>query len=111
MKVFVYGTLKQGFHNHDFIEASGGKFVGGAWLDNFMMTDGGHGWFPVALKGDGYKMYGEVYEVDTLVHTDYLEGYPTHYDRELVKTEHGEAWVYFQHDTASDALLIGDGVW
>ena len=111
MKVFVYGTLKKGFHNHDFITHSDGEYVGDGWLSGFRMTDGGHNCFPVALKDDTATMYGEIYDVSTLENTDYLEGYPHHYDRTEVNTEVGKVWIYFQHETHPEAEDVVDGVW
>lgn len=80
-KVFVYGTLKHGFHNHDYflkgIEFKKAKALG------INLHAGPH--FPYAIKGAGIAL-GEVYEVDddTLERLDRLEGVPHHYQRDEV---------------------------
>jgi gamma-glutamylcyclotransferase (GGCT)/AIG2-like uncharacterized protein YtfP len=72
-RVFVYGTLKSGIHNHRLLAHA--KFIGYAITDQaYHMVAGG---FPIVLEGGDYAVKGEVYEVDdaTLRYLDYLEGY------------------------------------
>lgn len=85
--VFVYGTLRQGFHNHRFLQWTGHEatFIGDAvTVNRFNMIACG---FPILLRplGDGVnvedqmpalQVVGEVYEVDdeTLANLDRLEG-------------------------------------
>jgi gamma-glutamylcyclotransferase (GGCT)/AIG2-like uncharacterized protein YtfP len=87
MNVFVYGTLKRGFHNHGFLK--GARFVGNAVLSQaFRMYDTGG--FPVIIKATdempGYLPTGEVYELPNdggrmLAALDRLEGEGRMYDR------------------------------
>ena len=64
MKIFVYGTLKRGFHNHFLLKDA--KFLGVAVTEyEYRMIDLGS--FPAlipAQEGEGFSIYGEVYEVD-----------------------------------------------
>jgi len=94
MKVFVYGTLKQGYGNHRLMIESKGKFLGKDKIVGYACINTRS--FPYAEKKDGYKIIGEVYELmsNDLSLLDQLEGYPTHYSRSEVTTKFGLAWVY-----------------
>ena len=59
-KVFTYGTLMKQRRNHFILENS--KYLGDAILDDYGLYE--LGTFPGAVKMLGYKVYGEVYEVD-----------------------------------------------
>lgn len=108
-KVFVYGSLKEGFHNHCVIKDSGGKLLAKDYrLDGFSMFSLRA--FPAIVPNHVDSVYGEIYEVDDLEYTDYLEGYPHFYDRKEVETEFGKAWVYFHHEQPTDAY-VASGVW
>lgn len=86
MKVFVYGTLKRGYHNWHRILKDHAELLGGAeTLDRFEMVDWGcPSIYP--LSEDGHRVRGEVYEVDvpTLCRLDQLEGEGYSYLRRLV---------------------------
>lgn len=75
MKVFVYGTLKLGYHNHGLL---GGlkNYIGEGILHDYGVFDLPYG-FPGVDKHIGGYVVGEVYEVDeeTLKVLDRLEGY------------------------------------
>lgn len=98
MKVFVYGTLKKGFHNHRCLE--GARFVTNAHLSvPFRMFDTGG--FPVLLPATankpGYFPTGEVYELPEgregeliLARLDRLEGEGHMYHRQEHQTMDGE---------------------
>ena len=107
--VMVYGSLKQGFHNHDVIafdfdnhtRNKGYDYHGKVkTLDKFTMFDMGS--FPaIMFDEDGYVVSGELYGVDnaTLDLLDTLEGYPSLYNRKKVKLDVGvEAWIYFMEE-------------
>jgi len=83
MLVFVYGTLKQGHHNHRLLAHT--RFVGYATTNKkYQMLDAG---FPVLLDPtddeDGHIVSGEVYDVDaaTAKRLDQLEGKGRMYNR------------------------------
>ena len=72
-RVFVYGSLKRGFRNHQYVENA--RFVGEAYtVTHFRMLDGS---FPVLRDAGADRMpiSGEVFDVDapTLVKLDELE--------------------------------------
>lgn len=84
-RVFVYGTLKRGIHNHRLLETS--DFFGEAYtVDTFRMYQTG---FPVIFMSDhpdAKSVFGEVYDVDdeTLERLDQLESAGYMYDRRQV---------------------------
>ena len=83
VKLFVYGTLMQGFHNHYLL--GGAKFVGPATTqENYSMYVSGIPY--VSEKPATYPIEGEVYEVDkyTLEDLDRLEGHPVWYQRKEI---------------------------
>lgn len=86
-KVFVYGTLKTGFHNHKRYLADAKKLCNAK--TKFKMAMIGKGLpFPYMLGDhpDGHNVEGEVYEVNEkqLRDLDYLEGVPTHYRKRVI---------------------------
>jgi gamma-glutamylaminecyclotransferase len=82
-RVFVYGTLKSGFWNHDLLE--GCEFVGGAaTVPTYKMIENG---FPVIIPDpEGKPLAGEIYAVDDepLARLDQLEREGSSYDRKLI---------------------------
>ena len=96
--LFVYGTLKFGYHNNPLLAR--GRLVGvGVTQNAYTMRDVG---FPALLRNGGNlrQVYGEVYRIGdaTLRRIDQLEGNGHLYQRELVpaqvngKTE--QVWLY-----------------
>lgn len=98
-KVFVYGTLRKGKHNHHLLKGS--KFLG--------EYETGPGYkkivsgLPYLLKDEsGEGCEGELYEVSalTLQLLDRLEGHPDWYERKIItvykpdKDIGTEAWAY-----------------
>lgn len=104
--VFVYGTLKQGHHNHKRL-LQDAKFVdeGFSTTKGFLGTDTPAFYHEKELLGKDIevrKIKGEIFKVDlpTFENLDRLEGHPNMYFRcpEVVKSRHfGEytCWVYF----------------
>lgn len=89
--VFVYGTLKQGFHNHSVLHKSA-KYLGVArtYRHEFEMEDTGG--FPVVHRvkeTEGNYIYGEVYAVtpENVMSLDRLEGNGVMYEREKVQVK------------------------
>ena len=94
-KVFVYGSLKRGYGNNNFLSDS--KFVGEDVTKDNNYNLFSFGGFPGVIKGGGEKVLGELWEVDddTLGHLDSLEGNGSFYQREIVPLESGEeAYMY-----------------
>ena len=116
--VFVYGTLKRGFHNHGLIRQIGAEFVSiGRTAESFpLVVDG----LPYLLnsRGCGHQVEGEIYRIpdsEGWTALDRLEGHPRFYKRELtnIDGDDGEtycAWVYFlarHHERLSALPFVG----
>lgn len=108
--VFVYGTLLAGEPNNFFLKGS--TKLGEDSVTGFLMKDLGP--FPACVPNDNENntIVGEVWEVsdETFKHLDRLEGYPDFYDRVLVDTFAGKAWIYVNAG-ASSSPTIKSGDW
>lgn len=122
-RVFVYGTLKQGFSNGHFLEDC--LFLGNASIKG-QLLDIGH--FPGLVGSDDWKsrVWGEVYLVthDILAQLDRLEGEGSLYLRKSVivrmetnckgKPYLGQkaklVWAYFW-GSHTDYAVIESGNW
>lgn len=112
--VFVYGTLMQGYGNHDLLSTS--EFIGERTTeDTFILVDAIA--FPYMLDVSGYDQYqkrvhGELYRMETstvLQSLDYLESEGSHYHRRLIQTTEGEtAWSYLVFDTPLSTVYLAD---
>lgn len=108
--VFVYGSLKRGFGNHNLLEGS--KFFGitETVYRNFRMYPL-FGSFPAVTiaTDDAFAIMGELYEVEsvTMKRLDVLEGNGSMYTRRLVSvynnSEIVEAWMYLMPE--NDKLI------
>lgn len=121
--VFVYGSLKSGFHNHRLLDHGGVMALGAATtVKPYFMLSGRAFPFlidPAALGADHEacvadvigRVRGELYAIDdeTMADLDRLEGHPDFYKRELVPIAVNAlrggingadivAWVYFLQD-------------
>ena len=116
-KVFVYGTLKKGQYNHRVI--GGATFIADTATVDSDYTMYHLGGYPGVVQNGGKdRIYGELYEVNDVIFNklDGLEGYPDFYDRKIIKTEHGEAWIYIYNHANSEGgvaqrNIIEGGVW
>lgn len=97
IRVFVYGSLKQGRGNHRLLEKS--KFLGRCYIEgpHVMVSLGG---YPGLVREESLasrKIVGEVYQIneETLQSLDWLEGHPRYYERKKVETPFKNAWVYY----------------
>jgi len=96
--VFVYGTLMRGHYNHAFL--SGSRFFGEGTAHGLALYNVTSA-FPGAVRRDGCRVMGEVYEVDreTLAMLDRLESNGCLYRREKFPVVLGsgdvvKAWTY-----------------
>lgn len=111
-RVLVYGSLKQGFGNHRLLEHV-------PCLDNnvtFTGTMKSLGGYPCVTQHGSTVITGELYEVDdaTLQRLDQLEGHPHYYERKIVETSAGPAWIYLIDDPSvyeGSTRLVHDGCW
>ena len=106
--VFVYGTLKKGHGNNYLLQEA--EYLGKAiTYKRFRLFDVG---FPYAVPSkDGARIRGEVYKVnpEIMQALDWLEGFPTHYKRQIIKVEleNGEvieAWIYYTKEPRGDEI-------
>jgi gamma-glutamylaminecyclotransferase len=110
--VFVYGSLKRGFHNHSVMVASGGQLIAKDSIPAGMFKMLDLGAFPALVEADGGPITGEVYRVATLERLDMLEGYPRFYNRRIVTTDSGQrAWIYFLENDRSNRDVVASGKW
>jgi gamma-glutamylaminecyclotransferase len=112
LRVFAYGTLQRGEHNHRLLETA--RYVGPARTARaFTLYDLGP--FPALVAGGSTAVLGEVYEVDaeTLERLDHLEGTPRFYQRVAIPLELGavvEAYVQ-RLDQVRRQRVIASGNW
>jgi gamma-glutamylcyclotransferase (GGCT)/AIG2-like uncharacterized protein YtfP len=96
MKVAVYGSLRQGFHNYGLLENS--KYLG-TFKTKPVFTMLSLRAFPGLILDGNTSIVIEVYEVDEKVFSrlDSLEGYPSFYNRIQIPVEgiEGSAWIYY----------------
>lgn len=98
-KVAVYGSLREGLHNHRVL--GGSECLGTDKLKGFSMFSLGSFPFITPEEEESPEIAVEVYEVNESVFAslDRLEGYPSFYDRKEVDTIHGKCWIYFIEET------------
>lgn|SRR5690348_4803270 len=95
MKVFVYGTLKQGYGNNRLLDKA--KFVENAVIPGFKLYDSG---FPVAAPDEFSAVSGEIWDISgdhqerTLFNLDSLEGEGRMYNRQEVGED---TYMYVGH--------------
>lgn len=106
-KVFVYGSLKRGFHNNTLLYES--RFIGERITQDETWIMRSLGGFPgVVRKYHGAlsaSIHGDLYEVDdfTLSRLDRLESNGQFYSRELVRLRDEDelAWMYILNNDHS----------
>lgn len=112
MKVAVYGSLRQGFGNHQLLQDS--EFLGTMITQNewTMYSLGG---FPGIVPKGEISILTEVYEVNDEIfqRLDRLEGYPEFYNRQEIETPYGQAWIYYLEDRPSwgSPIIVQSGDW
>lgn len=122
--VFVYGSLKSGFHNHRLLIDHKATPYGHALTDmRYLLLKGGAFPYlidPAALDEIGKlatmsvrgHVSGELYRMDDagLVALDSLESHPHFYRREVITVNHDvKAWAYFLTE-ADKRLSEHDGL-
>lgn len=114
--LFVYGSLKRGFHNHSYLR--GARFFGeGRTRPEFDLVDLED--FPATVRSGRFHIQGEIYRVNRRIldDVDLLEGNGIFYKRiiETIFTSDGEieCWLYILVDPDSGSKPIAplpDGV-
>lgn len=110
--VFVYGTLKSGWGNHDSYMADA-KFIKDVALKGVSIHTDEATRLPFAMKNKKGRIQGEIYEVDdqTLKMLDRLESHPVWYKRQLFKVGKYKVWIYLNPEEAKDLPIIPNGNW
>ncbi len=109
-RVFVYGTLLRGEVNHHLLQRA--RYLGPHRTEpRFTLLVLGA--YPGLVSGGDTAVFGEVYGVDTagLHRLDQLEDYPRLYDRRVIATAHGSAWVYLYRGPRWDRARLAHGDW
>lgn len=115
--LFVYGTLKRNFGNHRVLEE--GEYLQDGRISSGKFTMLDLGAFPALVQDkEGTDIHGELYRVNTqsLRSCDWLEGYPSFYNREVVDVNLSvgntvKAWVYFLSEPRGVSNSIESGEW
>lgn len=127
MKIFVYGTLKPGFHNYDFYLKGRTLSEVPGFLSGYDMYSV-RGSFPAIAENDNHHdlVHGVVVEIDdndfdTLFLLDGLEGYRQYHPKSSmylrvpvrVATDDGlvEAFTYVWNRETKGLPRIPSGVW
>lgn len=116
MRVFVYGTLKQGLHNHHYLIDQ--QYLGPATLPDYTLY-AVTPWYPGILPaepGRKSQVDGELYDVDAscVARLDHLEDNgATYLRREVTLTlpdgSHTVAWAYIWHQPITPAMPVIPG--
>lgn len=110
--VAVYGSLRKGMGNHRLIEREEGTLLSTERIKGWEMYS--YGGFPFIRPAENPEdeITIEVYAmpVTAMQPLDRLEGYPSFYDRKLVDTSKGKAWIYFIDQKGNDARVT-NGDW
>jgi len=109
--VAVYGSLRACLSNHYLLEESNciGTFVLNLPYTMISLIS-----FPALIKTERTNnITVEIYEInnETLKRLDYLEGYPSFYNRELISVNGIKAWIYYindSHEFKNDIVQSGD---
>lgn len=112
--LFVYGTLKRGYHNHRLLADA--IFEGEYEAHGFSLLD--FGAFPGMIDGPG-SVHGEVYQItkEMLPALDRLEGVPTLYERRSIYIHKGGdgfkcyAYIFKPMMDLKEYQIIESGRW
>lgn len=113
-KVAVYGSLRKGMGNHGLLVAVGAVLVSTERAPGFNMVS--LGGYPAVYESVG-DITIEVYDVahneeESMRRLDRLEGFPTFYNRKLIDTSQGPAWIYFMpEEQLAHRRAVPNGDW
>jgi gamma-glutamylaminecyclotransferase len=109
-RIFVYGTLRRGeSHAHLLNNA---EYLGPHLTEpRYTLCDLGD--YPAAVSWGVTAIHGEVYDVDdqTLHMLDEYEDFPKLYNRRLIPTPYGGAWMYLVLAPPAVTCIIAHGDW
>ncbi len=117
--VFVYGTLRRGFHNHRLLQHA--ECLGEAQTVEAYVLRSRAGGIPFVGRDLALSsIHGELFRIDerTLAQLDRLEGYrpeaheSSWYQRERIEVrcngQRHTAWIYFNSDVTQPIVPHGD---
>lgn len=115
--VAVYGTLREGLTNHQFI--TGCKRIGLGWLTGFRMYNLGEYPGVIPTHDESGRIRVEWYDVpdDVLAELDRLEEFNPEapqsslYLRKRVFSPYGQGWIYIYNQPLSSAPYMEAGDW
>lgn len=111
--ISVFGSLRKNLHNNYILDNA--EYLGiTKTAPIFTMLDFGS--YPGLLHTGNTEVEIEVYKVMddiTWKRLDMLEGYPDFYNRMIIETEYGFAWIYYNPLTESnvDSKIVNSGNW
>ncbi len=104
--LFVYGSLKKGFDNHNLLTKYAKRIGKSITIGKFGMFEDSFGNYPYLIPVPKMRIHGELYLIERkelLDKLDQFEGAPEYYERKkiLVKSHRGthRAFVYIQPHT------------
>jgi len=104
--LFVYGSLKKGFDNHNLLSQYAKRLGKARTVKKFGMFEDSFGNYPYLVPAPHTKIHGELYQItrkELMDKLDTFEGSPEYYERKKieVKSHHGvqRAFVYIQPHT------------
>ena len=105
--LFVYGSLKKGFDNHNLLSKYTKRLGKAHTVKKFAMFEDSFGNYPYLVDAPYAKIKGELYQItraELMKRIDEFEGAPDYYMRKKieVKSHHGvkRAFVYVKPDRA-----------
>ena len=116
--VAVYGSLREGLHNHRVLKNADAKKQGSFISEpKFTLIDLGQ--YPGLYEGGVTSIIFEVYEVDDagLISVNRLEGYTpgsnsnNFYDRITIDTPYGKAYTYIYQPKPDEPKVVIEGDW
>ncbi len=106
--LFVYGSLKKGFDNHQLLTKYAKRVGKAITVGKFGMFEDSFGNYPYLVPVPHTRVHGELYQInrrELMDKIDAFEGAPEYYERKKieVKSHHGvqRAFVYIQPHTAA----------
>lgn len=109
-RVFVYGSLRRGESHAHMLQSA--QFLGRHCTEpRYTLCDMGE--YPAAVSWGVTAICGEVYAIDdALLRTlDDYEEFPKIYNRRLIHTPYGGAWMYLIMAPPAVSCVIGHGDW
>ncbi len=90
VKVFIYGSLKIGFDNHNIMKDGAKKIAQASTVGKFAMFEDDFANYPYLVRKRTNRVMGELYEItgkEMLDRLDEFEGVPDYYQRVLIKVK------------------------